>query len=390
MPACAAAAAAAPSTTARSSACPTGANLRERSRGRRASCPEANLPSRYSQARRGFNQLPGKSDDGTMRETLEDQHRAATMVMAGTSKVRFTLCRRSRICTPCLTNDSPTFNGYFWYFSHPCPFRSSRVRWMTQEETAAVAQAMTVLGTPANSASRGGSQRVLSQRSPSPQAASAPAVYSLVDFIAAPGKKKSSQRVEGSDRDSQKVGKVWGEEAVASESGATGAPLSSGRSFHEILQEEEREKKKREEYGESVWFVSGKPRSTSFEGIVQQQRREERVAEEERLRQLEEEMLGLALEISKQEAQSTPSTHPHGKGNREGRRTRHRKDARGATGKKQASRTQRSHRTTRADDCSKSSGGVEAPHVQGRNGHSRKGSTTGAGQAELKLGTSAP
>lgn len=266
---------------------------------------------------------------------------------------------------------------------------------MTQEETAAVAQAMTLLGTSANSTSRGGSQSLLSQRLSSPQDVSAPAVYSLVDFIAAPGKKKSSRRVEDSDRDSQKVGKVWGEEVVASESGAvkaTGVPLSIGRSFHEILLEEEREKKRREEYGESVWFVSGKPRSTSFEGIVQQQRREERVAEEERLRQLEEEMLGLALEMSKQEAESTQSTHPQGKGNREGRRARHRKEARGAAGKKEGSRTQRNHRTTRADGCSKSTGGVEAPHAQSRNGHRRqaKGSTTRVDQAELTLGTSAP
>lgn len=191
---------------------------------------------------------------------------------------------------------------------------------------------------------------------------------------------------------------MWGEEVVAAgssaspaESRATGVPLKTGKSFHEILQEEEREKKKRDEYGENVWFVSGKPRSTSFEGIVQQQRREERVAEEEKLRQLEEEMLGLVLEMSKHEAQSKPaSSHLHGKGSREGRRARHRKEAGGAAGKKQESRTQRNHPTTRAKGCSQSSGGVEP---QSRNGRSRraKPSTAGVDQAtELKFGTSAP
>lgn len=304
---------------------------------------------------------------------------------------------------PFHTNDfaftKDSFGGFVSFLSLDPSLSSSRGWPMTQEETAAVAQAMTVLGNSANSTPRGGSQRLLSQRLALQQDVPTPAVYSLVDFIAAPGNKKSSRRVESSDQDSQKVGNVWGEEAVTpenpaspAESRATGVTLSSGKSFHEILEEEEREKKKREEYGESAWFVTGKPRSTSFEGIVQQQRREERVAEEERMRQLEEEMLALALEMSKQEAQSTTaSSHPHGKGTREGRRARQRKDAGGAAGKKQGSRTQRNHRTTRADGCSQSSG-VETSHALSRNGRSRraKRSTAGVDQAELKFGTSAP
>lgn len=88
-------AAAAPPAVARSSALPAGANLPESDKGRRASCPEANLPSRSSQARRSLNQLPRRRDAVTMREVLEDQQKAATIYMADTSKVRFTLFPRS-------------------------------------------------------------------------------------------------------------------------------------------------------------------------------------------------------------------------------------------------------------------------------------------------------
>lgn len=264
---------------------------------------------------------------------------------------------------------------------------------MTQEETTTEAQAMTVLGISANSAPRGGSQRLLSQRLPSQQDVPTPAVYSLVDFIATPGNKKLTQRM----KDSQKVGKVWGGEVFAPENPVNPAervaevPRTSGKSFHEILQEEERDKKQREEYGESVWFVSGKPRSTSFEGIVEQQRREERVAEEERLRQLEEEMLGLALEMSRQEAESQATSH-NGKGNRAGRRARHRQEVGGDAERKKRSSTQRMHRTARAEGCSEISGGVGASDAHSRNGRSRrsKRTTSGLDQAEQKIGTSPP
>lgn len=163
-------------------------------------------------------------------------------------------------------------------------------------------------------------------------------VYSLVDFIAAPGTKTSSRRKESSEREVQgKVGRVWGVEAdgtarnvvgtaeerraEASTSVAVDAMVDESpgkKSFHQIIEEEEREKKERDEYGDSVWFVSRKPRSTSFEGIVQQQRREERVAEEAREREIDDEMLRLALEISMQEAQpgQAASSTSNGKGNK--------------------------------------------------------------------------
>lgn len=190
-----------------------------------------------------------------------------------------------------------------------------------------------------------------SQRSSSPQevaTTAARAAYSLVDFIAAPEAKKSQRRKSASKNESQgKAGHVWGTQdcdktaAVAdnasssTESKGLGPeePLRARKSFHAIIEEEEREKKERDEYGESVWFVSRKPRSTSFEGIVQQQRREELVAEEERKRavedEMEEEMLRMVLEMSKNDAQPGQST----RGNRAsekgkeggGRRARHRK-----------------------------------------------------------------
>lgn len=159
-----------------------------------------------------------------------------------------------------------------------------------------------------------------SQRSPFAQeaAAAAPAaVFSLVDFIATPGTTKPPRR----ERD-KAAGKVWGEDAEAA--GKSASPTEHAlttpkKSFQEILQEEANAKKEREEYGGTgAWFVSGKPRSTSFESIVQQQRREEKIAEEDQLRQMEEEMLNVALEISKHEAQPKPA-HSHSKGSRKGR-----------------------------------------------------------------------
>lgn len=181
---------------------------------------------------------------------------------------------------------------------------------------------------PASSNAHGATERSSSQE----------ATYSLVDFIAAPGTKTSSRRKEIAERELQgKAGRVWGVEAdgsarnivdtakergvQASTSVAAGAMLDESpgkKSFHQIIAEEEREKKERDEYGDSVWFVSRKPRSTSFEGIVAQQRREERVAEEARERKIDDEMLRLALEISMQEAQpgQATSSTSNGKGNK--------------------------------------------------------------------------
>ena len=178
---------------------------------------------------------------------------------------------------------------------------------------------------PASSKAHGATERSSSQEAP---------VYSLVDFIAAPGAKTSSRRKEIFERDVQgKAGRVWGVEADGSArnvvdtaeqrgaqnstSVAAGAMVDESpgkKSFHQIIEEEEREKKERDKYGDSVWFVSRKPRSTSFEGIVEQQRREERAAEEAREREIDDEMLRLALEISMQEAQASSSSN--GKGNK--------------------------------------------------------------------------
>lgn len=183
---------------------------------------------------------------------------------------------------------------------------------MTQDETADAAQAMNFLRTPAKS-----------QRSTSPQeaaAASPAAVYSLVDFMATSGTTKPPRRAGGE----KSGGKVWGEDVEAAGSSASPAEralMTPKKSFQEILQEEAKAKMEREEYGGTgAWFVSGKPRSTSFESIVQQQRREERIAKDEQLRQMEEEMLNVALEMSKHEAQPRPApSHSRSKGSKKGR-----------------------------------------------------------------------
>ena len=188
--------------------------------------------------------------------------------------------------------------------------------------------------TPASSNAHGSNVHGAAERSSSQEAA-APSVYSLVDFIAAPVSKKSSRRKENSEREVQgKASRVWGVDADGSARNVVGPAEERGgeastraaadsvvdespakKSFHQIIEEEEREKKERDEYGDSVWFVSRKPRSTSFEGIVQQQRREERVAEEEREREIDDEMLRLALEISMQEAQSCRAASSTSDGN---------------------------------------------------------------------------
>eukprot|EP00752_Nemacystus_decipiens_P013486 g11945.t1 len=239
-------------TTTPAGAAPAGAQLWGSGKGRRASCPDANLPS--------WSYRPH-------RQALEEQQRVATMFMSDKSKA----------------------------------------------ETVDAAHTMDFLCTPAKS-----------QRSPSPQAGAAAtpsAVYSLVDFMVTPGNAKPPRRAEGD----KGAGKAWGEDVQAGGKSASAAERSSlktpKKSFQEILEEEAKAKEEREDYGGTgAWFVSGKPRSTSFESIVQQQRREERFAEEEQLRKMEEEMLKVALEMSKHEARPKPTpSHPHSKGSRKGR-----------------------------------------------------------------------
>lgn len=247
----------------------------------------------------------------------------------------------------------------------------------TQEEEATATQGMNFL----RSTARGDSQRLQSQQQDAPTTA----VYSLVDFMAPSNGKKSSRRTQASEK--PKAVHAWKSEAAGpvepnSPSSPAEAkefePLRTRKSFHEILEEEEREKLEREEYGKNAWFIpgKGKPRSTSFEGIVQQQRREEMVAEEEKLRQMEEDMLGLALEMSKQEAQPTRA-QSRGGGSRKGRE--------GRGGRKQESRAPRKHPSARAKGSqppggvetratgSQPRGGVETdPRAQSRNGRSRR------------------
>ncbi|CAM9399175.1 unnamed protein product, partial [Hapterophycus canaliculatus] len=350
-------AAAAPSASGREAAVVRDAIPLDSGKGRRASCPAAN-PSHSYPSRRDFNQLPRGGEAVTMRQVLEDQQRAATMLMGSTRK----------------------------------------------EETAAAGQAATFQRTPAKSRPGGASQRL-----PAPQEASPPAVYSLVDFISAPGSKKSSRRAEDADREEQtagKAGQAWGNEAEQPESNASGPgesraaadaakvekPLPTRKSFHEILQEEEREKKERDEYGESVWFVSRKPRSTSFEGIVQQQRREERVAEEEKLEAMEEEMLGLALELSKQEAERA-APQSHGRGSRKGRGGKQRKETERPTGHR-ATRTEPKARA-KGSSQPRSASNVEREQVpaQSRNGRRGRGKRAAAGGdrgSEVKVEVLAP
>ncbi|CAM9456319.1 unnamed protein product [Ectocarpus sp. 6 AP-2014] len=331
-----AAAAAAPDAAANCNTVPTNAKLPHRSEGRQASCPEAS-PSHAHQARRPSNQLPRGKELSTMRHALEGQQRAATMLMGSTGK----------------------------------------------EEAATATQGMNFL----RSTARGDSQRLQSQQQDAPTTA----VYSLVDFMAPSNGKKSSRRTQASEK--PRAVHAWKSEAAGpvepnSPSSPAEAkefePLRTRKSFHEILEEEEREKLEREEYGKNAWFIpgKGKPRSTSFEGIVQQQRREEMVAEEEKLRQMEEEMLGLALEMSKQEAQPTRA-QSRGSGSRKGRE--------GRGGRKQESRAPRKHPSARAKGSqplggvetgakgSQPRGGVETdPRVQSRNGRRRRAKRSSA------------
>lgn len=180
-----------------------------------------------------------------------------------------------------------------------------------------------------------------------------PAAHSLIDFMSAPVSKKPSTRkkprenpgktdhVWGADDDaSAGAGTVIGRESQGPKSMASlveeaSEEASKVKSLHQIMEEEEEEKKEREEYGDSVWFVSRKPRSTSFESIIQQQKREELIAQEERKREAEnrmdEELLQAVLEISRLEAQpsqSNESSQPSQRSSNKSRASTNRKTGR--------------------------------------------------------------
>lgn len=398
-----------PGASSKSSTLPPGANSRADSSGRRASHPEASR----GQARQIPNQLPrGGGGFVSVRKTLENQQKVATglMCMGDMKKqVRLNNLLRYDLLSDCVPARLISHANTTWPFTHlPCfpvtavllnetrsmmpladtprpRFAYAYFFWFAQEPAGAAVYTMNSLRSTAPASSTSNAHGA-AERLSSSQEAAAPAVYSLVDFIAAPGSKKPSRRKESSERETQgKPGRVWGVEAdgsardlvgTAEERAAEGLTSAAAeaavdespgkKSFHQIIEEEEREKKERDEYGDSVWFVSRKPRSTSFEGIVQQQRREERVAEEEREREMDDEMLRLALEISMQEAQQSgqaASSTSDGKGTRSTRSTRVRSSppggqmaGRGARRKKaekpldkiKESRTPRKHSATTA------------------------------------------
>lgn len=181
----------------------------------------------------------------------------------------------------------------------------------------------------------------MDQHQPSPQQTEpTPALHSLNDFIVTPGSKKS-KRGRSSSRESPGLrGRAWIVEGHTDDADSgegpkpskepianVGESIRTRTSFSEIIAEEEREKREREEYRDNVWFVSNKPRSTSFETIVEQQRHEEAMAETARAlriqQELEEEMLRLALEMSKNDIRPS-SANP--KSNRpSAKRGKHRK-----------------------------------------------------------------
>lgn len=263
----------------------------------RVSCPDAAIgPSRDLHVSHLVSRGVKR---GTMRESLEQQHKAATMWMGDTGKEPAVIA---------------TGHGM-------TPLRSS---------------------TPSSSI-RDSSQ---------------PVAYSLVDFIAPDSKKLSRRKGSLNDGKQAQVARVWGADGKSPPGDASSTTGGQGhesrtetagevdgrlqkKSFHEIIEEEEREKKERDEYGNSVWFVSRKPRSTSFEGIVKQQRREEQAAEEEKAREMEDEMeedmLRFVLEMSKHETKRdscSESKAGHTKqrpslrgGQAAGRGSRHRKGA---------------------------------------------------------------
>lgn len=224
----------------------------------------------------------------------------------------------------------------------------------------------------------------------SQQSESGPVLHSLTDFIVAPGSGKLARRKSASKRESpvrstrawatednphaEETDTVQGLKLEVAASGSARGGMRSRKSFSEIIAEEEREKKEREEYGSSVWFVSRKPRSTSFETIVQQQRQEEQRAEMEKAQKMEDEMneeiLRHVLEMSKKDAgPARQNLRPDRGGS--GRGGRQRSSAGGGGNGNQ-------HGRRRREVGAESAGGVKST------GEIRHKERTGRGQGEKK------
>ncbi|CAM9159061.1 unnamed protein product [Choristocarpus tenellus] len=225
--------------------------------------------------------------------------------------------------------------------------------------------------------------------------------YSLLEFLSAsksrqPLKQKKSAAKEKESQVSRGWDVATGEirgitQGVArgtptramSQDLAVSMPSTKAKSLSKIMEEEEREKTQREEYGISAWFVSRKPRSTSFEGIVQQQRQEAHAAEDRRARELEEvkedEMLRLVLEMSKNEAK------PNQKSARKDNFKKKQRGKKREAVKKSSGHGQGSNRKGGAEDNHRSpqggDGGNESSRGQskGLSGKSETGAQGGAG-----------
>lgn len=340
-----------PASTASSIPSVTRETERVVSHGRRISCPDSNRAS--SQAPCKSNRSAVGDSLGMMRLALEQQQQAATVAIA-----------RDTRCVP------PS--------SEPTPVTMTTLR-----------------SIPPSSSKHESPQRTQQQ------VASSPGSYSLTDFIAAGKNKKPSRKKaveEESERSRGPRGRVWavdvamsaddvgsdvvdkGEVAEPRESLGMGGPMGSRKSFSEIIAEEERDKKERDEYGDNAWFVSRKPRSTSFETIIQQQRREEKVAQEEKTKavetEMEQEMLRLVLQMSMHDVQpGQSSSRTHGKPAKGGRK-------RSAFASREAgsgTARQRKGGTNNGGGCTDSAGSTTASQ-----GHAqeRVGPTAGAGAAK--------
>lgn len=228
------------------------------------------------------------------------------------------------------------------------------------------------------------SREIASRRASIPEghedATTRPAVHPLIDFMSAPISKKPSTRKKPDRENPVKTDRVWGGEddasagaAIVHESQDTASLVeesSKAKSLHLIMEEEEEEKKEREEYGDSVWFVSRKPRSTSFETIIQQQEREELIAQEERKKEAEdrmdEELLQAVLEISRLEAQPSHSRESS-------KCNRHRASTNRKTG--------RPRRDSKAKERTDLAGGATLPKTQRTHGHTVEGAAHSGSRA---------
>lgn len=216
-----------------------------------------------------------------------------------------------------------------------------------------------------------------SSRGTQQPAVAAPVSFALTDFLTAPKTSKSSRKKAAGKESEEPKGSSWatGEttwrEEVSDEVGKdqlskqrefsdARRAMTSRKSFSEIIAEEERERKERDEYGDNAWFVSRKPRSTSFETIVQQQRHEEEAAEEEKTRAIQnamdQEMLELVLEMSKHDVRPEESgTKSQGKKVRGGRK----RSAFGSRRSGASTARERNGAATRAG-CAESTGSTAA------------------------------